>query len=405
MNRPPAAPEPVVVQRQQEVTDFCARAREEGRFAFDTEFVMEDRFEAEVCLVQLATQHAIALVDPFLELDLRPIWEMVCDEQVETVVHAGHEDLAVCFREVGAVPRRLFDVQIAAGFVGLDYPLSLQKLVQALMHIRLHKSKTLTDWRKRPLSKEQLRYAAEDVSYLLASRKKLHERLTARGRLEWAEEEFRHFEDRSLYDRDEEDKLRRVKGMSSLKGKELTIARRLLAWREELARQLNRPARVVVKDHLLVEIAKHGISNHAELRDLRGLNMSDRNVHALAAEVQLAQTLPAENLPLAKAHDFEDPRESVLIALATAVVRGYCLDSDLAYGLVATKKSLRDLIRHRTADEPTNPEEVELLNGWRAETVGALLDDVLAGRRTLHVETINGEAHVRVGERARQGRD
>jgi len=393
-------PEPVVVERQQQVDEFCTLAKEQGRFAFDTEFVMEDRFEAEVCLVQLATQHSIFLVDPFLELDLRPIWELVCDDSVETVVHAGQEDLAVCFREVGQVPRRIFDVQIAAGFVGLDYPISLQKLVQALMHIRLHKSKTLTDWRKRPLSAEQLRYAAEDVSYLLASRKKLHDRLTARRRITWAEEEFRHFEDRTLYDRDEEDKLRRVKGMSTLKGQELTIARCLLAWREELARQLNRPARVVLKDHLLVEIAKHGISNPGELRDLRGLNMSDRNVHALTAEVLRAKALPAENIPLVKSHDFEDPRESVLIALATAVVRGYCLDCDLAYGLVASKKSLRDLIRHRTANEPTEPAEVELLNGWRAETVGALLDDVLAGRRTLHVETIAGEAHVRVGERA-----
>lgn len=391
--------EPIVVERQGQVEEFCALAREEHAFAFDTEFVMEDRYEAEVCLVQLATQRCVFLVDPFLELDLMPVWELISDERVETVVHAGQEDLAIAFRETGKVPRHVFDVQVAAGFVGLDYPVSLQKLVQAVAHVRLHKSKTLTDWRKRPLSAAQLRYAADDVGFLLGIRKRLHDRLVKRGRLGWAEEEIRHFEDRTLYVRGDEEKLRRVKGMSMLRGQQLTVAGHLLAWRDELARQLNRPARIVMKDHLLVEIAKHGVSNYAELRDLRGLNMGDKQVHALAGEVQKALTLPVLAAESNKNSEFEEPRESVLIALATAVVRGYCLDEDLAYGLAATKKGLRDLIRYRMKKEPPNAVEVELLHGWRGETIGALLDDVLAGRRAIRIETIHGEPHVRCDTR------
>lgn len=391
--------EPIVVARQGEIDEFCALARETGGFAFDTEFVMEDRYEAEVCLVQLAVQKNVWLVDPFLELDLKPIWELVADPTVETIVHAGQEDVAIAFREVGQVPRNVFDVQIAAGFVGLDYPISLQKLVQAVMHVRLHKSKTLTDWRKRPLTAAQLKYAADDVSFLPAIRKKFHERLAKRGRADWAQEEFQRFEDRSLYVRDDDDKLRRVKGMSMLKGQQLQVGRLLLQWRDELAKQLNRPARIVMKDHLLVEIAKHGIATHGELRDLRGLNMGDRNVHALAAEVKRAMALPFDAGPEVKGEEFEEPRESVLIALATAVVRGYCLDEELAYGLVATKKSLRDLIRFRLGDNGKKESTTELLQGWRKNTVGALLDDVLAGRRAVRVESINGEAHVRVDGR------
>jgi len=267
------------------------------------------------------------------------------------------------------------------------------------MHVRLHKSKTLTDWRKRPLHAAQLRYAAEDVSYLLAVRRKLHERLVRADRVAWAEEEFQRFEDMSLYARVEEDKLRRVKGVSILKGRHLAVARRLLLWRDELAQALNRPARVVLKDHLLVEIARHGLSSFAELRELRGLNMSDKNVQALGGIVREAMETPAEDWPAAKPFEVEAPREAVLVALATAVVRGYCLDYDLAYSLVATKKSLRDLIRHRTVGQPTDPAEVELLCGWRGPTVGFMLDEVLAGRRTIHVEPSDGEWVVRVGPR------
>jgi len=397
MNRAAGVPETVVIERQQQIDEFCAQARVEKRFAFDTEFVMEDRYEPEVCLVQLASENAVVLIDPFLKLDLQPVWELVCDPQVETVVHAGQEDLAMAVRRTGQVARQVFDVQIAAGLVGYDYPLSLQKLVQSTLHVRLHKAKTLTDWRQRPLGAAQLRYAADDVSYLLAVRRKLHDRLVRAGRLEWAAEEFRGFEDMSLYARVEEDKLRRVKGISVLHGRQLAVARRLLLWRDELAKVLNRPARVALKDHLLVEIARHELSSYADLRELRGLNMSDKNVQALGGIVKEAMATPAEEWPTAAPHDVEAPREAVLVALATSVVRGYCLDYDLAYSLIATKKSLRDLIRHRTVGQPSDAAAVELLCGWRGQTVGLMLDEVLAGRRTIHVEPSNGELVVRVG--------
>ncbi len=399
MNRGPETPETVVVENKRQIDEFCAQVRAEGRFAFDTEFVMEDRYEPEVCLVQLASERAVILIDPFLKLDLHPVWELVCDPQIETVVHAGQEDLAMAVRRTGRVARRVFDVQIAAGLVGCDFPLSLQKLVQSTLHIRLHKSKTLTDWRQRPLNAAQLRYAADDVGYLLAVRRKLHDRMVQAARLEWAEEEFKGFEEMSLYARVEEDKLRRVRGINVLRGRQLAVARRLLLWRDELARNLNRPARVAMKDHLLVEIARHEISSFSELRELRGLNMSDKNVQALGGIVREALATPAEEWPAEKPHETEAPHEAVLIALATAVVRGYCLDYDLAYSLIATKKSLRDLIRHRTVGNPSDPAAVELLCGWRGQTVGVMLDEVLAGRRTIHVEPSNGEWVVRVGPR------
>lgn len=378
----------LTIERTDQLADFCNRAKALGRFAFDTEFVMEDRYEPEVCLIQLATTDGVALIDPYLKVELSPVWKLICDPKVETIVHAGQEDLALCVQHTGEFPKNVFDVQIAAGFVGLDYPISLQKLIQALLQIRLHKAKTLTDWRRRPLTPAQLRYAAEDVCHLLAVRQRLGDLLTRAGRIDWAAEEFSHFENPATYGRANGQIGPRVKGITTLRGRHLSIARELLTWRDELARKLNRPARSILKDHLLIEIARLELTSFAEIRDLRGLNISDKQIHALAKVVEHAKSLPPEKHEPSAPSDFETPQETILIALATAVIRSYCLEHDLAYGLVATKKGIRDLIRHRTLGRNRKIEDVELLNGWRARTVGALLDELLAGGRTVRVKTV-----------------
>lgn len=390
----PKEPKPseyLLIDAPDQLTAFCQQARELRRLAFDTEFVMEDRYEPEICLIQLATADAVALIDPYLDLDLAPVWQLICDERVETIVHAGQEDLALCVQHTGKLPRKIFDVQIAAGFVGLEYPISLQKLIQSLLHIRLHKAKTLTDWRRRPLTTAQLRYAAEDVCHLHAVRQKLSERLTRLGREEWALEEFAHFEQPSMYGRLETNVPLKVKGLSALRGKPLTIARELLKWRDELARKLDRPARSILKDHLLIEIARLQLTQFPEIRDLRGINVADKHIHTLGKVVEHAMGLPAEIQQPTSASDFESPQETILIALATAVIRSYCLEHDLAYGLVATKKSIRDLIRLRIAGRSSKDEEIELLEGWRAQTVGALLDELLAGKQTVRVERVGND--------------
>ena len=385
-----------LIESQSQLAEFCQKARSLGRIAFDTEFVMEDRYEPEVCLVQLATAESVALIDPYLKLDLGPVWELVCDEKVETVVHAGQEDLGLCVQHTGKLPRNIFDIQIAAGLVGLDYPISLQKLVQAVLHIRLHKAKTLTDWRRRPLTAPQLRYAGEDVCHLIAVRERIGERLARLKREDWAREEFVHFEQAGTYWRAEAGALPKLKGLSTLRGKPMAIARQLLQWRDELARKLDRPARSILKDHLLIEIARLELTNFTEIRDLRGINISDKHVHALVKIVQQVMILPAEPQKTHAPPDFESPQETMLIALATAVIRSYCIEDQLAYGLVATKKSIRDLIRYKISGNTKKTEEIELLCGWRAQTVGALLDDLMSGRRAVRVEPVGRDLRLHV---------
>lgn len=356
---------------------------------------MEDRYEPEVCLIQIATDESVFIVDPFDGIDLEPIWALVADPDILTVVHAGQEDLGLCVQHLGRPPRSIFDVQIAAGFVGLDYPLSLQKLVQGILHIRLHKSKTLTDWRKRPLSDSQLRYAAEDVLYLPAVHRILTEQLIKRNRLAWAQEECRKFEEITLYRRVEEEKLRRMKGAGSLGALQLAVLHAMMAWRDELAKVVNRPARTVVKDHLLVEIARAGLTGFKELRDLRGLNLSDKHLKVLCDVVTRARQSPEHEWPTPSPRETESPAESALVELGGALIRDYCLANELAYSLVATKRSIRALVRRLSDFKGSTENDAELLQGWRGRTVGTLLTKVLSGKTAITVKRLGNRLAIR----------
>ena len=387
--------EPTLATDQNQVDALCAEIADAGCLAFDTEFVMEDRYESEVCLIQVATPSATYIIDPFLDLDLSGIWATMADPDVEIVVHAGQEDLALSVQHTGKQPIRIFDVQIAAGFAGYDYPISLQRLVQATLHIRLHKSKTLTDWRRRPLTDAQIRYAAEDVAHLLRIHRKLIGRLEGRNRLDWVHQECSRFENMALYKPAEEDRFWRIKGAGSLKGVQLAALQALIDWRDGFARRVNRPARVVFKDYLLVEIAKHRIVDPEEIRDLRGVNVSKRDLDSIAKAVETALATPAEQWPKPKPHDHETPREASLVALAAAILRSYCLENDLAYPLLATQRSVRQFVRFHQG-EGTDRSTVELLNGWRGAAIGAMLDEVFAGTRMVGVDHIDGEWRVHI---------
>ena len=170
--------------------------RQAGRFAFDTEFVSEETFEPVLCLVQVATDTRLAVVDPFQVGDLKPFWDVVVDPSIDVVMHAAGEDLRICRLQTGTLPQRVFDVQIAAGLVGFGYPLSPWGTwsIEALK-VSLLGGETRTDWRRRPLSEGQLRYALEDVRHLLELADLLGGELERLDRVGWAEDEFASFLD------------------------------------------------------------------------------------------------------------------------------------------------------------------------------------------------------------------
>src|SRR5262249_30623128 len=226
----PALPENIVTHPAQLVAclDHLAQAQ---AIAFDTEFVGEDAYRPELCLVQVATAEKLFIIDPFSSGPLDRFWQILLDSAKTVVVHAGREDIRICHFAVGQPPDNVFDLQLAAGLVGFSYPMDYAGLVQDLLGHRMTKGETLTDWRRRPLLPAQIRYAFDDVRFLLPAWKKLTERLKRNNRLHWASEEFAGFVRKAVTDDATVERWRRVKGLGGLDRQGLAIAREVYAWR------------------------------------------------------------------------------------------------------------------------------------------------------------------------------
>jgi len=235
--------------------DAVERWSGRDEIALDTEFVFERTFRPRLGLVQVADEDGIALVDA-AALDLAPLAPVLGSERVRKVVHSGGADVAVLLQAAGAVPRPLLDTQVAAGFAGLGPALSYAALVRELFGVELPKHETRTDWLRRPLRPEQLRYAAEDVEHLLPAARELERRLGELGRLDWALEDSAAMVERETADAPADEAWRRVKGIGRLPPRSRRIARELAAWREREAERLDLARPFLLRDETLVALAR-----------------------------------------------------------------------------------------------------------------------------------------------------
>ncbi len=257
--------------------EIADRARANGRLGIDTEFMGEGRYRPLLCLVQVAVENAdgsdVWVLDP-LEgdgFDHAPLAELLADPEVEIVFHAGRQDVALLRRVWGTRLNNIFDTQVAAGFAGMRAQLGYEGLLGDVLGLRLNKSASFTRWDRRPLSDEQVSYAREDVLHLLQASTELQRRLEASGRLEWAREECRYLEEIND-DRDPDVLFERLPRIRGLEPGLRAVARELVAWREETAREADRPASTILQDAALVEIAKRRPKDLDRLAQIRGLN-------------------------------------------------------------------------------------------------------------------------------------
>ena len=369
---------------------IAARAREEGRFGIDTEFVPEGRYRPLLCLVQVVTGDEITLLDPLSDegFDPAPIAGLLADPAVEVVLHAGRQDVAILRREWRTDITNLFDTQVAAGFAGFSAQAGYLGLLHDALRIRLAKSASFTRWDTRPLTQEQLGYAREDVEHLLALTDDLQRRLREQSRLGWAREECRAVEEAS----DERDPLevwRRLPRSSSLSPSERAVARELGAWRERTAERENRPVGGVVRDPTLVELAKRQPPDRRALGQIRGINPDVVRRRGEDLVATIARGRRAEPIHLdEEERTGSEAADGPTVALAEALVRARALEAGLAYELIAARADLTPIVvsGRRGRPEP----DVRTLRGWRRELVGEELLALLAGGRSL-----------RVGERGR----
>jgi ribonuclease D len=388
-----------LITEPQDLLACCVHLAERRRFGVDTEFVGEDSYHPRLCLIQVATEDALFLIDPLCVGALDEFWKVVVDPANLVIVHAGREEVRLCHLWSGHVPGNLFDLQIAAGLTGLNYPLGHGNLVSQVLGIQLPKAETLTEWRNRPLTGAQIRYAFDDVRFLLPLWEHLSASLDEMGRLSWAREEFERLKLNAAPEEQggpqSNDKWRKLRGLGSLDRRRLAIVRELYAWREELAALRNRPPRSIVRDDLLIEIARRAPTRERDLHIVRGLPRS--NLSAIIAAVARARALPIGQCPEVAERELELPQMPLLVHLMSAVFGDLCARLRLAPNPAGSNQELRLLVRARLQGLPP-PEESLQAQGWRAGHLLPELQAVLEGRRSLRVGDGQAAAPFAYGE-------
>ncbi len=377
-----------MVLRPEELTACCAEIAKYPHFGFDTEFVGEDTYHPSLCLVQVATPECLYLIDPLSAGPLDAFWQLVVDPARVVVVHAGREEVRLCRLWTGQTPGNLFDLQLAAGLMGLTYPLGYGALVYQLLGEQMTKGETLTEWRHRPLTGAQIRYAFDDVRYLLPAWRRISSRLEQLGRTEWAREEFERLAVNAAPEEPDGERWRKLRGLGSLDRRRLAIVRALFRWREETASRTNRPIRAILRDDLIVEIARRNPARERDLQVLRGLPR--RDLDSILATVADARALALEACPMSGGREQDPPQLTWIANVLTAVLGDVCIRRDLAPNLVASNNDVKILVRSRCASLSV-PAESLLGSGWRREHILPTLLNILDGRSRLRISDPRSE--------------
>jgi ribonuclease D len=364
----PRGPAPLLTT-DDALAELIAHLRSAGRFAYDSEFIGELTYFPKLCVLQVASAERVALIDPLADVDLTPFWELLCDPTVEKIVHAGDQDVEPVVRHLGRSPANFFDTQIAAGFVGLPYPVSLSKLVGELTGAKLGKGLTFTHWDQRPLSPMQLRYAADDVRYLPAVRAELGRRLDATGHAAWAREECEALCEPSQYVFNPETQYLRVKGAGSLQPRNLAVLRELTVWRDAAAREADLPPRAFLKDEILIDLSRNPAKSVDKLERVRGLPRPVERDHGatIVAATQRAWAAPAATLP-AQRDTEQTPTERFRSDALWAAAQAICAGNQVDSAVVTSRQEMADFYRAVASGE--DPSHLRVMTGWRREALG-----------------------------------
>ena len=368
-----------------ELERIADASRAVGTIGLDTEFMREKTYRARLCLAQIAAGEQVWLIDPLEQPDLKPIAQLVADPDVEIIVHAGGQDLEIFYEYYGVIPRRIFDVQLAAAFAGYGASLPYGRLVQEVAGVSLVKGESYTDWCRRPLTSSQVRYAGDDVRYLVAIATRLKDELREMGRQDWVTEEMAPLEDEAAYRFEPQEAWRRVSGRGTLKPKKLAVLQALAAWREETASRRDLPRGWVMKDATLVDLARRVPKSKGDLGNVRGLN--SREIERSGNEIVAAILAGEKQEPMDRAP--APPRQlqaraRMVSGLADAIVRARAEHARLATELIATRAELEALLTEVFAGK-VDESRHRLLQGWRRDIAGDAVVDLVTGKLAVRV--------------------
>jgi len=366
MNDAAPHPTPAFITTTEALQSLCERLGREDFVTVDTEFMREKTYYPELCLVQLAGEQDVAVVDAQAKnLDFGPLKTLLANEKVVKVFHACRQDVEIFLLMFGAVPTPIFDTQIAAMVAGFGDQVGYDALVSSLTGGHIDKAHRFSDWSARPLTAAQIAYAAADVTHLRPVYEKLLARLRVDGRMDWVAQEMATLAEPATYRVDPDRAWERLKPRTSNR-RQLAIIQHVAAWREREAQRINIPRQRLLKDEQIPELAVIAPTDPESLLRARGINSgfaAGKSGASLLAAIAAAKALPEADLPRAERLRDSQRASPALVALLKVLLNACAEQNNVAPRLIASAEEIEALAFDETADNP-------LLHGWRREMYG-----------------------------------
>lgn len=369
------------VDTPEQLSTLCQQLAGSEWIALDTEFIREKTYYPRLCLIQVCNGEVAACIDPIVLTDLQPLREVLYDGRILKVLHAARQDLEIFLNDWQQIPLPLFDTQPAAALLGHGDQVGYANLVKAILDVDLAKDQSRTDWARRPLDQQQIRYALDDVIYLGQAYLAMRAKLSDRARLQWLAADFADLADPASYYPDPRLMWRRIKGRQHLRGRQLAVLQAIAAWREEQARTRDLPRKWVIKDEVLIDLARRMPEGIEDMSRIRGLEPAQirREGERLLELIAQAGKLPREEWPVDRARaEPLNANQDAMVDLLSAALRLIAEAHQLSPVAIATHKELANLARgddHCALDE-----------GWRKAVAGEPLRRLLRGELQLRIE-------------------
>jgi ribonuclease D len=353
----------VYIKEANHLEEICAQLKEQEWIGFDTEFIGEKRFFTLLCLIQINSPIGCFLVDPLVIKDLRPFLDLIEDPKILKITHAGENDYRLLYNQFNVLPKNVFDAQIAAGFLGYNYPTAFRKIMDKELSIRLKKGFAVAVWDQRPLSEKHLQYALNDVLFLKDLYDRLNKKLVRRKRLEWCKEEFAKLELADNYRTDIHAEALNNSMILHLSKPEQVFMLRVYKWRIEEAKKKDYSKEMILSSKYINLIVKNIKQGEAALKNNRLLpkNFFSRYGKTIKALYDEPITAEEEDIltKIPVKHEI-DPLDDITYSILYALIKRKCLKEGVSQNLVFPKSAM---IKFKTTPD-------WLGNGWRARILG-----------------------------------
>lgn len=347
--------------------------------AIDTEFLREKTYYAKLCLIQVEAKGKRACIDPLLIEDLSPFNEILHNPDIVKVFHAAHQDVEILSQVTGGMPAPIFDTQVAASVLGYGDQMGYARLVEHMLGKQLSKTQSRTDWTRRPLKKQQLEYAIDDVRYLAKIYPKMLESLLSKNRLNWLDKDFAKAIDPQTYAINARERWKKVRGNQVLNRHQLAVLRELASWREEKAEKSNVPRKWIMSDDILLDLSRQQPSSSEEITEVRGINGDRTKKHhkTWLSLIEKAQALPEAEWPELPRSKKPTPTQNLLIDLLMLVIQLQAKKHGMTAAAIASRKQVAKMVQEKKG---------RLSDDWRGELVNNEFALILSGEMVLGLD-------------------